>query len=822
MLRRSLCLILTFTFSLSFSAQVVINEMMQSNIDCLMDDKNDFPDSWIELYNNSEHDIELHNFRLGISKNLNEIWAIPDTIIKSRGFLLIYCDKEKDASYKYHAPFRLDSGNNTCIYLYEGTKCIDSVEGLKRQPAPNIAYGRKSDGEEKWGYEFTPTPNSSNQGGICDINHILEDPIFSENGRVIVDENTINLVLSIPEHSPDGTTIHFTLDGSEPTKNSNVYRNPIIISSTEIVRAKLICEGWLSPRSITQSFIFHPREVTIPIISICSDCIYFDDPKIGIYVTGEYMEGKPNYNFNWRRPINIEIFENAEEKSVINQLCETRISGVSTRNRDLKSMVIYAHKRFGNKIFDYEFFPDQKENSANFKSLVLRNAGNDFSGLYLRDALVQNVMGRNSDIDWQAWAPAVLYINGVYKGLINIRERSNEDNIYSNYGGLETIDLLENGEVKEGDNVSYNQLTNYIENANCSYEKYSELIDLDEFSNVMLMNLFFCNIDFPGNNNVMWKQKNGGKWRWIAKDEDLTIGLWGEPADYKILNWLYDPDFDISRNWGANKKESTLLFRNLMAIDVFKDFFISRSCVYMGDFLNEKGIMKVWEPMRSTIRQELIAHKSYYKPWLKKTENGVENEIDSLQELAHDWIKKRTDAFYHHLGDFYQLGNPVTCSVNNGIEEQFLFPLKINNIILNNLTFEGKFFPGQHVIIEPDDHFLKQVAGWRIWQIESGEEKVIQEDGCVCEFDMPLCDKLLIQAIRKDEPDCIINEKKPSWYRVGDYIYVRDIPANSRLLLYGLNGTLLKEYNHANNVTIYAPLSELYVLIVDGCAVKIF
>jgi hypothetical protein len=32
-------------------AQLVINEMMQSNVDCVMDDANEFPDSWVELYN---------------------------------------------------------------------------------------------------------------------------------------------------------------------------------------------------------------------------------------------------------------------------------------------------------------------------------------------------------------------------------------------------------------------------------------------------------------------------------------------------------------------------------------------------------------------------------------------------------------------------------------------------------------------------------------------------------------------------------------------------------------------------------------------------
>ena len=44
-------------------AQLVINELMQSNIDCVMDDLNDFPDSWVELYNPTNESINLSNYR---------------------------------------------------------------------------------------------------------------------------------------------------------------------------------------------------------------------------------------------------------------------------------------------------------------------------------------------------------------------------------------------------------------------------------------------------------------------------------------------------------------------------------------------------------------------------------------------------------------------------------------------------------------------------------------------------------------------------------------------------------------------------------------
>ena len=47
----------TILFSLSILesySQLIINEIMQSNVDCITDDLNEFPDSWVELYNSSK------------------------------------------------------------------------------------------------------------------------------------------------------------------------------------------------------------------------------------------------------------------------------------------------------------------------------------------------------------------------------------------------------------------------------------------------------------------------------------------------------------------------------------------------------------------------------------------------------------------------------------------------------------------------------------------------------------------------------------------------------------------------------------------------
>ena len=210
-----------------------------------------------------------------------------------------------------------------------------------------------------------------------------------------------------------------------------------------MIRAKLFCDGWLSPMSSAQSYIFHPREITLPIFSVQTNDKYLNDKEIGLFANNNSKEDKKTHD--WRRPVTIEFFPVGSDNSAFNQLGETRIQGGQSRSNALKSMVFYANKRFDPdyKRYSYEFFPDQRPGITEFKSFSLRDGGNDFGDLYFRDLIIQRTMAGHVDLDWQAGHSAVLYINGEYMGMLNIRERSNEDNIYSNYNDLEDIDMVE-------------------------------------------------------------------------------------------------------------------------------------------------------------------------------------------------------------------------------------------------------------------------------------------------------------------------------------------------------------------------------------------
>ena len=815
-------------------AQVVINELMQSNIDCIMDDLNEFPDSWVELYNSGTEAVNLKDYKLGVKDKAAKAWQLPNKTLQAKAYIVVYCDKEENG---LHTDSRLETGKDGGVYLFQGDEIVDKVEKLAKMPAPNIAYGRKTDGADDWGYQTTPTPGKTNCGKIC--TDILGTPVFSQKGSVFTSSQTIQLTLSMPEGTPDGTVIRYTTDGKEPTASSTAYRDPISINSNKVIRAKLFCDGYLSPISTAQSYIFLDREMTIPVISIVTDDRYMNDKAIGILRNNPSKDNKKD----WRRPINIEMFDAPGSESVINQLCETRVMGGQSREHPLKSLAVYANKRFGQKRFEYEFFPDQKPGLTDFKSIMLRNAGNDFGGLYMRDAIIQRVMAQNADLDWQAWRPAVIFLNGTYKGMLNIRERSNDDNIYTNYRdekgkGLEDIDMVEISqenskmveELKAGTLDNYNAFKEFYNQAGHTMAEYEEIMDCQEFINLMIMNLYYCNLDFPGNNIVVWRPiADGGRWRWISKDTDFGIGLYGRNANYNTIEWIYNNKYDQSNNW-ANTSQATQLFRSLMADADFNREFIDHTAIYMGDFLNERGTRAIWDPMAELVKPELVKHREAVSGgggggwwggwgWQPNYEQEINNEINN----ARNWLSQRTNYFYTFVANYYKLGTPTPLVINKDLTEEVT--TIVNGVTIRNADFDGKFFANRQLTVEGKGAEGREVKGWIVEKTQNNNTTSTTEvNEPVYTFTMPTCKKLKLTAIM-GTADGINDLAARDWnWRIdGHQLTVSGVSSGTNVMLYDVRGMLLGKVR-GNGADIRIPLTsrnQMYVLKVGAETVKI-
>ncbi len=713
----------------SMNAQtLVINELMQSNVECVMDDINEFPDSWVELYNPTDAAINLKDYKISSKNKEKKAWQLPDMTVDPQKFVVVYCDKEGKEDNRLHTDFRLESGKGCQVYLFKNKEIVDSLpDALKKMPAPDIAYGRKTDGAEKWGYQITATPGGANCGNTT--KDILGSPVFSEKGRVTSSNTAINLELSLPEGTPEGTVIRYTTDGSEPTASSGQYTTAINITKTTVIRAKLFCEGWLSPVSTAQSYIFHPRSMTIPVFSVQTNDKYLNDKKIGLFANNNSKEDKKTHD--WRRPVNIEFFPTEGEASAFNQLGETRIQGGQSRSNALKSMVFYANKRFDpdHKQFQYEFFPDQKPGIKKFKSFSLRDGGNDFGDLYFRDLIIQRTMADHVDLDWQAGHSAVLYINGEYMGMLNIRERSNADNIYSNYGGLEDIDMIEishekvnnvdlfEEELKEGTTDNYEAFKAFYSEKGHTKAEYEQWMDISEYLNVIVLNLFYGNIDFPGNNLVFWRPNDDDTesglpkiWRVIVKDTDFGLGLYGRQNSYNTIDLLYNPSKYTNDNW-AFTEPATRLIKNMLEDPDILNMFIDKCCVFMGDFMNGKGTGETIDLIKAEAMEEFVAHRDKYNPgwgwWPVDNRADIENKFKAAKE----WADGRPANFYKHIGNKWSFGSPIALTVNSDKQD---VSITMNGIKLSKGTFDGKFFANRTITLNGEAPEGMEVKGWKV------------------------------------------------------------------------------------------------------------
>ena len=295
------------------------------------------------------------------------------------------------------------------------------------------------------------------------------------------------------------------------------------VSKTTNYVFRLFKEGYLPSVPVSRSYILNDKEFTIPVISVVGDDRYFNDPMWGIDVkgtngkTGNGSDVPVNWNMDWDRPVNFSYID-PNAGMLFNQDVNISVSGGWTRTASPRSMKLKSNKIFdGQNHLDYTFFP-QKPYIRN-KALLIRNGGNDVWNNHARftDPALTTVIQRSGlDLDVQSFVQVAEYINGRFKGVLNLRETSNDKFVYANFGyDDEEIDMFENGHFNNGNNESYNRLCQLAERVSDDgvYEEVKQLLDIDEFANYMAVELFLGNDDWPENNAKAYRSQNDGRFR---------------------------------------------------------------------------------------------------------------------------------------------------------------------------------------------------------------------------------------------------------------------------------------------------------------------
>lgn len=462
--------------------------------------------------------------------------------------------------------------------------------------------------------------------------------------------------------SEAGQTIYYSLDGSEPKQGGLRYTGPILIDEQQdggatIVRAKVITDDGAMSETVTGTYFVSAtirERFDLPVISIVTDPANLFDEEIGIYTAEHAFER----GSDWERPVVVELFE-TDGRVGLRQNLGLRIHGGHSRRYAQKSLRLYAKSEYDDTgVIAYEFFPQLQNREGtkavdHFKTLILRNAGNGWSNTMFDDALVQSLVAPLPTLDTQAYRPSVVFINGEYYGIQNVRERYDQYYLENHYGlDEDAIVILEsNGKLFRGDDKDryrYLQMIEFIEDHSLSKEEHfdyvSSLMDVNNYRDYFASRIFAADTDWPDNNVLFWRKKidaydasapygHDGRWRWVMLDADVgfyyddePFGVKGEGRNHRhnTIEWvLTELDSRTGRYSWPN-----FLFRALMENQGFQHDFLNAISDMMNSIFLEAVVNEKIDEFETMLEHEMPNHIARWGAIssVEKWEESIDNK----------------------------------------------------------------------------------------------------------------------------------------------------------------------------------------------------
>lgn len=480
--------------------------------------------------------------------------------------------------------------------------------------------------------------------------------IFSTKGGFYDDVFALQLTNDNPQNH-----IRYTVNGNRPTAQSCLYEEPLLLDDSKYSRSNIYTimdcpeQEFFLPDSVRHCIVIRAavfdendscvsRVVTnsffiqalgceshgLPTVSICADSLDLFDYEHGIFVPGVFFDSlnavwSGNYyqtGMEWERPVNVEFYE--LDNTGINQCAGLRTHGGNGRRFQQKSMKIFAREEYGKKRFKHKFFETIPHN--NFKHLVFKPFEASWNESGVNDHIC-NQIASQLNLETLASRPVSLYLNGEYWGIYYIHEKPDERYLEDHYGvDIDNVNIMGNwvNVVDHGSAENFVSLYNWMETADLTqpedYAYVESKIDIDNFIDYQIFELYSENTDWPVNNMRCW-QLGDGPWRWIFFDGDACLRWMTFTA---FSNAVYVGD----GTWPSSTR-STLFFRKLLENEDFKARFENRFIELLDSAFSYSTTGPIFEDIKMRIEPEIpLQSERFGIPSTIEAWNTVMNEVD--------------------------------------------------------------------------------------------------------------------------------------------------------------------------------------------------
>jgi hypothetical protein len=597
-------------------AQVVINEFLAKNVTTNPDmcDYDDFTD-WIELYNSGSAQVDLSGYYLTGDLKKPTKWAIPSgAVIPAQGYLVFWADGYNDkpgspakrpyypydidfTTKRYHTNFKLAKSGEQ-VGLFKGSTLIDSVTFSAQMP--DVSMGRNPSDNNNWYKYDQPTPGAANNTAAKPLTLTTYSPevSFSVPGGFYSSAQTVTL------SAPGGASIYYTKNGSFPTVNSSKFGSAIAVSATIILRARCIDADKIAGPVITNTYLINEKARTLPVVSIVADSSFLWDVTIGIY--------KNSYKLK-EIPASIEFITTDGKKAF---QVNAGIGPGSLTSYDCPQIPwqISLEPKYGNEFIDYRLFAKP---IIKFIRLRLRNSGDAWATNLMADNIIEALIDGQANTQAQAYRPVIVYINGKYWGIMDLREQFDPEFYVQNFGITDTATLneiklslipgsvmaTEGLELIRGTWTDYKSMLSTIKGGidASRYATVKSLIDVTSLADHTIMHHYAVNTSW-GHNMQMWKV-SGTPWRWLNVDFDRAF-------EYsKVAINL----FSNSGGGTSAMIPHDTIFSKLVAYTEFKNLFVQRYAAHLNSTFSATRVGAIIDSINDILSPEMADHVARWK-----------------------------------------------------------------------------------------------------------------------------------------------------------------------------------------------------------------
>ena len=673
---------------------VIINEVVAGSWRGARDADGDAED-WVELYNPGDTFVELTGYGLSNKTATPFLWTFPAGIkIPAKGYLIVWLSKKNRAvsGAPLHTNFNLDSGADG-VYLTASNATSTGIAIDSATPPllrADQSWCRMPSGAA-WSPLMAcdqPTPGSANDGVANAA--ILAKPTLTPASGFYAAAQTVTIT------GPVGAELRYTTDGSEPTATSPAYVAPLKVGSNTVLRVAAFATGSAPSLVETGTYVINAAQASqytslkAMMVAISpSDYIAFqaNDQTRDFRASFELITGGLT-----------SVFKMDAEGSAGGQF-----GGASSPQRTMNVKAIDA---FGAKAFPGVLWAD-KPGVKSVKKFRLRNGSNDWDSAHLRDQLSQK-LGADGPNLWASSTSVAMFVNGIYYGLMDLREREDETQPSSNLGiDKDFVDyisdpLLDAQEIKNGGDAalaSYQAMHNYIVGNDMSvaanYAQARTLMNPESLAWDWALHMFHANYDWPGRNVHVWRSPEvDNRWTWRSHDMDFAFGR------YTDANYNMNSSFTVNGSQVINSLLRNSDFRNL----------------YLNAVADQMNVMTP-AYMNATLDKMSAEMRPYIDDFYAKNALGTASVWEGKLGAIRDWFNQREAVYDGQNQAEFVLGarQMLTVSVNDTV----MGSVKVNlvdtqkYVTAANPTWVGKYYPGVPVTLEAKPKPGYTFVGWQ-------------------------------------------------------------------------------------------------------------